>query len=277
MPKKKEEVPEKLKAYNFHRLDMEFGEHDKEAVADCPFCGREGKFSIDIKKGLYRCLVCGTQGNHYTFIQELWKVSYEATKEYSWLSEKRNLLFPETLVHWEVVKSTLSGNWMIPGYNAKGKISQLYRYAKVGGKFRLLATPTLTHALHGIYEEDKSEIFLCEGPWDAIMLWELLQESGRLKDACVLATPGCNVFQDSWIPLFEDREVKILFDNDYPKEKDGRTIPPAGYSGAKKIVQRLSSSKTPPASVEYLEWGEGGFSRDFPENYDIGDYLTHTG
>lgn len=275
MTKKKGDVPQKLKPYNFHRLALDWESHDKEAKGDCPFCSREGKFSIDKAKGLYRCLVCGVQGNHFVFLQELWKLSYESTKNYEWLSERRNLLFPETLVHWQICKSVLSGNWLVPGYNAKGKINQLYRYAKVGGKYRLLATPTMSHALHGIYEEEKPEIFLCEGPWDAMMLWETLQESGRLKDACVLATPGCSVFQDSWIPLFEDREVIILFDNDYPKKKDGREIPPAGYTGVKKISQRLSSSSTPPASIEYLEWGEGGFSRDYPENYDIGDFLCH--
>jgi|TARA_R110000824_G_scaffold89320_7_gene219070 hypothetical protein len=273
MPKKKDSTPAKLKPYLFHRLELEWSDGEKEARGDCPFCSREGKFSVDQQKGLYRCLVCGSQGNHYTFLQELWKISFGSTKEYISLAEKRDLLFPETLVHWEVVKSVINGDWMVPGYNAKGKINQLYRYVKTQGKYRLLATPTLTHAIHGVYNEKCSQVYLCEGPWDAIMLWETMNAANALEDVCVLATPGCNVFNDSWLPLFEDKAVTILFDNDYPKEKDGRTIQPAGYAGCKKIAQRLSGSKTPPDSIEFLQWGDGGYTRSLPEGCDVGEFL----
>lgn len=274
MPKKKDSTPKKLKPYVFHRVNLEWEEGEKEAKGDCPFCNREGKFSVDQEKGLYRCMVCGSQGNHYTFLQELWRISDQATTDYEWLTERRKLLFPETLAQWEVVKSAINGNWMIPGYNAKGKINQLYRYVKIQGKYRLLATPTLTHALHGVYDDKCSQILLCEGPWDAIMLWETMNAAKSLKDVCVLATPGCNVFNDSWLPLFEDKQVTILFDNDYPKEKDGRKIPPAGYAGCKKIARTLSGSSCPPESIEFLQWGEGGYTRDLPEGCDIGDFLV---
>lgn len=267
------DVPDNLKPYVFHRLDLDWSEGEKEALADCLFCGRESKLSIDVKSGMYRCFVCEASGNHTTFLKGLWELSVDSTEDYEWLAERRNLLNPETLIHWECCKSVLSNNWMVPGYTADGNISQLYRYAKVENKLRLLATPKMNHAIHGNYSENKSQIFLCEGPWDAMILWELLNNSGELEDISVLATPGCNVFQKTWLPLFADKDVTILFDNDHPREVKGKQIEPAGYAGCRKISRLLTGASNPPASINFLKWGENGYNDELPNNYDLGDFI----
>ena len=70
--------PDRLRPYTFHGVDLtQKGSH---AIGDCPFCGKEGKFSVDIATGLWRCFVCGGGtnnggGNGLVFIRLLYERS----------------------------------------------------------------------------------------------------------------------------------------------------------------------------------------------------------
>ena len=50
--------PDRLRPYEFHGVGLTT--RGKHAVGDCQFCGKEGKFSVEVDTGLWRCLVCGT-------------------------------------------------------------------------------------------------------------------------------------------------------------------------------------------------------------------------
>ncbi len=288
--------PLKLRPYLFHGLDLTWSEGDKDAVCECPFCEKPDKFGIKIETGQYSCYRCKESGNINTFLQTLWDWSDKDTKEYKELSKNRKLLEPDTLMHWGVVQSFLTNGWMIPGYNISNKtIGQLYRYATVGGKQRLLATSGLGHKIFGLnlFDSNKDNVYICEGPWDAMILWELLGQTkmtdrglvptgnpdvSLLSNSNVIAVPGCNVFDPKWCSLFEACTVCIMFDNDHPKvhSKTGKQIEPAGLSGTKRLASILSSSDTPPDSINYVQWGESGmpYELDMPDGYDLRDYLT---
>lgn len=66
--------PNQLRPYTFHGLSLSIrGGH---GVGDCPFCGKENKFSVDTTTGLWRCFVCsaGTTsggGNSLVFLRLL--------------------------------------------------------------------------------------------------------------------------------------------------------------------------------------------------------------
>ncbi len=159
---------------------------------------------------------------------------------------------------------------------------------------RLLPTPTLKHKLFGVnlYNKKKSEVFLCEGVFDAMALWETLRTTKRndkgelistanpnsslLYEANVLAVPGCKVFFVDWIPLFSGKTVNLVFDNDHPREnpKTGKDIEPAGLSGMQRIAAILNADKKPPLVINYLQWGEHGYDLDLPSGYDVRDHLT---
>lgn len=69
---------ERLRPYIFHGVGLT--SHGSHATGDCPFCGREGKFSVDITTGLWRCFVCGTGtnnggGNGLVFVRLLYERS----------------------------------------------------------------------------------------------------------------------------------------------------------------------------------------------------------
>ena len=286
----KEETPENLKPYYFHGIHLSV--KGEEANGECPFCSRD-KFSVRVESGLYNCLVCGASGNGAKLLQELWKMFDEATDlhQYLVLAEDRDLQHNDTLVRWEVVYSSLCDEWMIPGYNKEGTLTQLYRYTKVKDKLRLVPTPTFGHAIFGmsVYQKSKPEIYLCEGPWDAMALWEVLSQvsidndrnytkAHRIadsvsKEVSVLATPGCNVFLDSWKPLFKGKSVTIFFDNDHPKinANTQQEIPPAGYSGVERIASILKGTVS---ELNFVQWGPKGFDPSFPSGIDVRDVLS---
>lgn len=304
MPKVESGTPKMLRPYEFHGVHLEWEEGKEEATGDCPWCGREGKFSVLIETGQWRCFVCNEGvdngkvnkgGNAFTFIRMLWEQSLESTTDYSNLRIHRKLLTDESLRSWGVCKAVLGySNWLIPGFNAEGKLTQLYRYIKdkMSGKFRLIPTPELGHGLHGmnLFNSDKKEVYLGEGPWDGMAWWEALAgtkridggklaitasiENSLLQEANVLATPGCNVFNEGWINLFARKHVYLMYDNDHSKLNRGKLVESAGYAGMRRVAQLLSRADEPPETIRFLKWGDNGFDRALPTGYDVRDCLA---
>lgn len=286
----------KLKPYAFHGLKFEV--KGLNAYAQCMFCTREGKFSVQLDTGKYRCVVCNQSGNHYGFLRLLWEKSLSVPTDYEPLRLHRNLLYTSTLGTWGVRKSCINGNWIIPGYGADGKLNTLYRYVKTKEGWKVLATPELNHQLFGVHMVDEKckRIYVCEGPWDAMALWETMlgarsvkvndEESSLvytkdrkrsvLKECAVIAVPSCSVYNPKWNVLFEGKEVIILFDNDYPKQHPNtdEVIPPAGYEGTKRLALTLSACiEHKPKSVSILWWGPEGYDPDLPSGCDVRDIL----
>ena len=297
------DYPKQLKPYRSHGIDLQWRDGDAEATADCPWCGREGKFSINAETGQCKCWVCGEGtekggGNPIIFLRQLWEASYAATQseDYRELAEERGLLQVDTLVQWGVCRSTLTGDWLLPGYNLKGDLVQLYRYAQKYDREkwvkRLLATPGLDHQLFGtaLFDPEKPDVYLCEGAWDAMALWEVLGQCrlddkqvretanpGRsiLSSTNVLAVPGCNTFKEQWASLFSGRTVYLLYDSDHPitNAKTGKSQGSAGLAGVRRAAGILSEAKKPPEGIYYLRWGEEGYDGGLPSGYDVRDAL----
>lgn len=295
MPKINKNAPEKLRPYLFHGLSLDWQDSNHEAVGDCPWCGREGKFNVNVRNGMWRCFVCGEGterggGNIYVFIRRLWEMSDAATKDYAGLAANRRLLSPDTLGQWGVCRSIIDNEWLVPGYGVDGKLYQLYRYTHYKGGMKTLATPTLDHQLHGLYDQKKPLIYLCEGPWDAMAIWEVLGqcklmgdklvgtssiERSLLSQISVLAAPGCTTFIESWTPLFADKEVVLLYDSDYPRvnPKTEKKSEPAGHAGMRRVSQILSGFSNGPKSIKYLKWGKDGYDPKLPNGTDLRDLL----
>ena len=302
MPRLLKDQPESLRPYLFHGVDLTWSEGDKDAAAEGPMCGDDrGKFGVKIANSKYQCFACGEKGNSTTFLQWLWDASDKTTAKYGLMAKSRGLANPDTLLHWGVVRSVFGGGWMVPGFTHKGNLQQLYKCSQVQGKMRLLPTPTMGHQLHGVnfptlYDPDKPMVFLCEGPWDAMVLWETLglakettgedyvsglvltasEKSSLRANDNVLAVPGCNVFSETWLPLFAGKVVCLMYDSDHPRvhPKTGKQITPAGLTGTKRVAKILSSAKHPPTEINYLKWGVDGYDPDLISGYDVRDCLT---
>lgn len=299
MPKIIDSTPDNLKPYLFHGLELQWRSDDKDALGDCPICGRSERFSVKVETGQYQCFKCGTSGNARVFIRWLWDHSDATSEQYAEFATDRKLLYPETLVEWGVVRSLLTGTWVIPGYGPDGKLNQLYQYSRSKDRMFLAPTPTLGHQIFGVslYNSACRNIYLCEGPWDAMALYEVLVrakviESGELAQtanragsllgiASVLAVPSCEVFFNSWARLFTNKIVFLIFDNDHPRTNPKtKTISDgAGYAGMRRVAGILTSQDDDdmPLEVHYVRWGTEGsptFNPDLSSGYDLRDLLN---
>lgn len=315
-----EDSPKGIRPFVFHGVEFNStseGKNGTEYLADCPFCGAANKFSVNSITSQFRCFPCGANGSGETFVEQYHAVCSANTNLDSMKSllDNRGYLSLETLSQWGVVKSQYLGDWMLPGYNAAGKLRQLYRYANTPDGLRLLPTPGLGHQLHGVnlYKPEAQIVALCEGPWDAMALWECLRygkwdgngngliptddpDKSALNDVSVLAVPGCQTFFEAWLPLFAGKTVWLLYDSDHPRAVCGgcrkgyssvsesvcphcqsaeviRIAEPAGYSAMRRVGHLLLSGKDPAESVEWLEWGPSGFDPEIPSGFDLRDFI----
>lgn len=232
-------TPKNIKPYLFHGVDLNIG--SKEAFGDCPFCGRENKFFVNVNTGRYHCKVPGCPGgnekgggNHAVFLQRLHQISAESTSDYDAFRSNRGYMEVSTLISWGFCRSITTRDWIVPGYGINGQLAQLYRHIKTNEGMRWIPTPEIGHRLHGVnlYNSNGDEIFLCEGPGDGPALWEILAHTKRtasnlapaidagsslLSGASVLAVPGAGTFNEAWLPLFAGKYVRLMYDNDHPK------------------------------------------------------------
>lgn len=273
-------VPEQLKPYASHGITLDWSDGREDAIADCPFCGREKKFRVNVISGVFRCLVCaeGTSkggGNKITFIRLLHDMAMDQTKDHEYLAfaQSRNLLNPSTLKLWGLCVSPLTGHWLIPGYGIDGKLNNLYQYKTVEGKKRALPTPTMNHQLFGmpLWDGSKNNVIIHEGPWDGLAGLEMMRavkwgeggltpctlEQSIFMDYNVLAVPGCNVFNPSWSELLAGKNVFFIYHNDHPhlNERTQAIVPPAAYSGLKRVTGLLAGAKKVPDTISYVHWG----------------------
>jgi hypothetical protein len=288
-----DETPKTIKPFTFHGVSLDWTGRT-QANGDCPLCGRDGKFYVEVETGLWDCKVCGASGNPTTFLQKFWERSYRETPSggYADLAADRGLLDPDTLVHWQVARSVLTGEWLVPGFGTKGTVVQLYRYTAParGGRMILLATPGIPHGFHrNGFDGTRPDVYVCEGPWDAMALWEVMSrtkktddgfaftgsaEASLLRAADVIAVPGANVFHDQWAPLVAGKRVHLMFDSDHPVGQNGSSKDPAGLAGVKRVANVLSAASDLPKEVLYLKWGEKGYDPALKSGYDVRDHLT---
>lgn len=283
--------PANLRSFLFHGVDLAWSDKE-QAEGDCPFCGKEGRFRVAVETGQWDCKACGEHGNPILFLRLLWErsLAYTEAEAYADLARDRGLMSYDTLHDWGACQSIITGEWLLPGYNAKLNLMTLYRWSRdLRGRRLLLATPyedssnsslyapdkdKITNGLFlpvGAFNQDASEVFICEGPWDGMALWELNHTR------CVLSVPGAGVFSERWLPLFPGKSVVLLYDNDHPKEQKGATVDGAGLTGMKRSARILASAKEPVGQLRYLQWGEVGYDPSLPDGYDLRDLLTPDG
>lgn len=288
------EHPEKLRPYIFHRVNLSYS-GTADAVGDCPFCGKEKKFFIDQKQGLYHCKVGCDGGNVYTFLRKLYPLCSAPQEELEMIAEERKIEV-DTLRRWGLVKSQLDGEWMLPAYSQKKEINNLYRWTRMkqkdgSWKRRLLTTATLPHGIFGfhLWDPKKMNVAVLEGPWDGMRLEEELRkyrnnqgkavrttdtEQSLLSQWNVIALPGVDVFREDWIPLFKGKTVAWLFDNDHPRlnVKTGEVLEPPGLKGALKNAKMVSKVVK---SQQIIQWGASELlDQELPDGFDVRDFLS---
>lgn len=267
-----------LRPYEYHGVDLDdYGRG--QALGRCPFCGKEGKFSVEVATSKFKCWVCLVEGNALEFIRQLWRVSHETTTaaQYKALADDRKLLLQDTPKHWGAAVSITTRDWVVPGYNAAGNICNLYRRLRDGDRWKLLPTPEcegVYHGLHGmpLYDKGKDPVYLCEGVWDGMAMWETLRITKQPGQ--VLAVHSCGAVGkplERVASVFTGKTVDLMFDSDHPLSVGGKQVPHGGFSATKRAYCVLASHTE---KINYLYWGPDGYDPKLPDGYDVRDALT---
>ncbi len=291
---KTKDFPSKVRPYVFHGAKLG-SPNGGECSGECVFCGKEKKFSVNASTGQFRCWSCGESGNAYSFLRKFHEVCVDVMKapEYQELVDEKGFLDSQGIIEWEFCKSVTTGRWLIPGYNPQRQLVSLYqRFKQEDGSYRLIPTPTLGHHIHGmnLWDSSKPLVYICEGPWDAVALWECLVQGKNVEegikvtasrsaslysDCNVIAVPGAEVFFESWLHLFEDCVVNIMYDSDHPRKnpRTGKVSDGAGTRGVKRLSEMFATSRHKPSEVNCLMWGEDGYDLSRKSGFDVRDFL----
>lgn len=307
MPKLAPNIPDQLRAYVFHGLRLGPPDGRGQCSADCPACG-SSKFSVHVDTGMFSCYSAGCPhfveggggGGSTKFIRWLWEESDRRMSGggYDEFAADRGLLNWETLSWWGACQSLISGEWLFPAHNPEGALTQLYKRVWAGDRWELRPTPfrkadpSHGHALHGVplLHANADTVYLCEGPGDAMILWESLRmaraeqgaleftgnpDAGMLAHSSVLAVPNCGAVGEPlrrYLELFRGRQVVLCFDNDHAKgDQDG-----AGWAATKRASGLLADVAR---EVAWVNWGGGtsvGYNSSLPNGYDVRDALRIT-
>lgn len=242
----------------FERFGLAFEMKARQAVADCPMCGKEGHFFVDPKTGKYDCKVCMAKGNAYTFMTHHHQTLLKETKveHYKQLSALRDNLPWQVFRDHQLAYDNVNKEWVIPTSSTGTNITNLRIYDP-NSEHGVISSPGCSVTL---YRGDKiaasGPIFVCEGEWDAMALdWALTKGWKAEGTYSVVGVPGALIFKEDWLNLFKGREVYLLYDNDEP-----------GRKGLEKAFTAVSSVTK---NVKRLIWPEG-----LPEKYDIRDFIT---
>ncbi len=247
MPKSKDAT----EGYVQHGVTFSASTASDQAVGTCPFCGKEKHLYVNKTTGAWDCKKgCGA-GGLISFLKKKAEANQDRFKGKVALklSEHRGMQ-RRTLRAWGVGWDGKSYTVPVEG---TGKFTDLRRY--LTGMNRGLNTTGSKIGLLG-KDNGSKKVWLCEGEWDAMALWECFQQL-EVKDT-VLAVVGAGSFPKSAVDLMQDREVFVLFDND-----DG------GVKGAVRVSNMLQGIAK---SLQFVHWPER-----FEKGYDIRDLYKAKG
>lgn len=234
-------------------------DNGKQAIGDCPICGKEGHFFTNQKTGQSDCKVCSWKGNAYTFLKTHHEHCLDNTKtdHYRELSSQRSDL-PHKLLHehklaWDAGQQ----RWLIPAFNAEGGCVNLYHWKHDRDPKGPLSTKGCKqHILGADQIRPTGTIWICEGYFDLIALSFLFQKN-KIDPGInsILAAPGAAQCHKEFAKKCASRDVVLLFDHDE-----------AGYAGMDSLEKLLIAEG---CKVRRIRW-----PKELPEHYDLRDHVT---
>lgn len=269
-PKKKEDPLKPYMQMGFKPIES----NDNEVVGNCIFCNST-KFSINIEKKAYNCFVCGSGGGYKKFISEC--VDHFQENLQGEVAEKlvknRNLSL-ETLHEHMIGYNPTTDEYIVPTmdkHNVDVLSIKRFGILDTGEKYFLNLSGSHHYLFnsHLLTDYDRSTVFLLEGEWDCMAMFEAIQQlsskRGQKDNYIAVSVPGATTFKDEWIELFKDRDVIVVFDNDKTKraKNNKKSIMGAGVKGGLKVHKKLSPVVK---SIKYMHWPVGT-----KHKYDVRD------
>jgi len=228
-----------LRGFSQHGVIFNKVVNDNRAIGICPFCNKPGKFDVALKTQIWGCKRCGISGNFETFLGHCAEMYIKALPgEPSIRIAKNRNLRPQTLESWGVGWTGEFYSIPVSG-NPSRRVSDIHRYylgaknlSTSGGKKTFLVPMNLFGS---------RKIWVTEGEWDAMALWECLKKAKIKED--VYGVPGAGSFPSKLTEMLHDKEVVVIFDND-----------DAGVRGGERIYKLLEGLVR---SCKFLTWPTG--------------------
>lgn len=234
---------------------MVVDENDTQFIANCPFCGKDGKFYISKEGSVWDCKVCGMEGDLSHFFYERMKQYQETlTREDKQVLLRDKGIRPKTLTEWGAGYCREKAFFAFPVANGSvEKVTNIKRY-QPGAKSKLYGTKNCRSDFMRPMKRPRSRrVWITEGEWDAMALWQAMPQNAK-ED--VVASPGANIIPPKEsLSQFQDRDVVLGYDHDSP-----------GRKGMLKMARTL---RPIAASVSYIKWSD-----ELEDGYDIRDYLV---
>lgn len=267
MPRRRQNDP--LLAFRQHGFRETHKSADEtHAVGDCPLCGKQDHFYINVETKMWDCKSCGHDGGFQTFLSEISVQSREGPEldsRLETLSRERGLGL-DILRHYDVGYNQRSEEYIIPVYYQDGADTKVWnlrraiRQVEEDGKvsYQMMGTAGCQVGILG-WEQGPAyqRLWLCEGAWDAMACNEILQRLGIESDLAV-GLPGAGTMKAQWIPLFQKHDIIAVYDAD-----------DKGRAGALKAFNLLRNRVK---TIQFVHWGEG-----VPEGYDLRDLYRDRG
>ena len=218
----------------------------------CPFCDKEEHFFCAPDSTLWDCKVCGKAGNLYTFLEQIGAMLAEHTahSDLIALAKDRGLRLADMKaagVCWDPRNEV----WLFPVRNTRGTIRDLRRW-KPGTGCR--STPGCATGMFGAeLLTSASQVWICEGEWDALAMRRVLREA-KASGVVAVGVPGANTFKKAWHEQFMGKSVRVVFDADR-----------AGKMGADRVVDALRGIA---AECLKVDWPD-----ETPEGTDVRDLI----
>jgi hypothetical protein len=242
-----------LKIFEAHGVEFT-GERGNQMFGTCPFSGKEDKFYVNTKNGLWDSKSAGLSGNVAKFL-ELRAENYAQDLKGSYmrqLAENRQLRrasFEGIGMGWD------GHSFTFPVRDFDGNVQDIRKY-NVRSKL-MMSTSGCRVGLFGAEKlkmQPNDPVYLCEGEWDALALKWLLKVVG--EPGVVLAVPGAGTFKPEWVQWLRGRTVHTLYDYD-----------PPGRKGEEKILERLEGQAR---RVTYVHWPD-----EVPIGFDTRDWIIY--
>lgn len=216
-----------------------------QAEGTCSFCDRQRKFYAHVTKKAWDCKVCLRNGGLNSFLAETSKQNQKTFQGKSMIDLIQNRkLKVSTFRKWQV-------GWNGIGYTIPagvgGVVTDLRRYLLGKGSKNTSGSKA---GLMGV-DAKSSEIWLCEGEWDGMALYEAFSLGGRVAPS-IYAVEGAGSFPQSATGLFQNKTVNLVFDNDHAGEQ--------GMLRASRLLEGIASS------VKFVHWPS-----KLPTGFDIRD------
>lgn len=227
------------------------------------------KFYVNPETKMWDCKNSpGKNGGYQSFLKhtyEMAKSNFKG-KYVGWLSRDRGLL-RSTLKEHGVGYNPHNDSYVIPIWDANNdKLWDLSIYSKKYKK--LMASAGSFAGLYGWENLQKFEkIWLVEGQWDKMAMWEILYKTNRLGKETVVSAPGAGTFKTEWHALFNNKKVYVAYDFDKARTVSGVRHPGAGPAGTMKVMKALSNITK---ELKFVHWSE-----DSKDGFDVRDNLIN--